>query len=797
MRALDTEVEVAQAAGIIALGNVTSRVLGLVREMVKAGLFGATGSVGALEVAMRVPTLVYDFLVGGIISSALVPVLSDYTARERQAELWHLVSTLLSLAVVVLSAVALIGEWLAPQLVWAMAGGYEARFQEEAIRLLRVMLPAVVFLNIAGIVSGTLYALKRFTLPAFTAAAYNFAIVVLGLLLGRRLGVMSMALGLLVGAICQVVLQWPGLRDIRIRFVLDVRHPALVRIAQLYVPIALGLVVDSLGVVLSYNLASRTGASSIPWMQYSATLIQFPLGLVSLAVSSAILPTLSRQATNGYTASFKTTLAQGLRLVLVLTIPATVGLWVLATPIVALVFEHGGFTGADTLGTVAALRYHLVGLIFAAVDQPLIFAFYARKDTWTPALVGALTVGLYVLMAVGPTLFIPLTLNGLILANSLKWAAHALIMLTLLQRAIGGLEKHGIWELILKATGASLVMGALVSTVANGIGLAGLPGLVEELLQVALGGLVGVAVYGLTATLLGVEDIHLLRAALLDWAKRLTPLRQQFIMHSGMPRESKQSPSVRPELYDESYFLSACEGYEEFVVSEGAHLSRRLKQAFEVAAIGPGMRVLDVGCGRGEILRRCTELGVEAYGVDFAPAALYMARSSGTVCQANARWLPFTDGTFDRVLMFDLVEHLYPRELDQALAEARRVLRPSGRLVIHTAPNVWYDKYAYPLVRLVRTLLGEGERYPKDPRAIVPANLNVHVNEQSVASLRRVLRRAGFHVRVWLDTPPQQRRENVLFRIARYILFNWPPFNLFFEREVFAVAWVDERPPSG
>jgi len=142
------------------------------------------------------------------------------------------------------------------------------------------------------------------------------------------------------------------------------------------------------------------------------------------------------------------------------------------------------------------------------------------------------------------------------------------------------------------------------------------------------------------------------------------------------------------------------------------------------------------------------------------------------------------------VLMFDLVEHLHPWELDRALAEARRVLRSDGRLIIHTAPNVWYDRYAYPLVRLVRTLMGQGVRYPKDPRAIVPANLDVHVNEQSAASLRRVLRRAGFRAHVWLDTHPQNRREGWVFRVVRHILFNWPPFSWFFEREVFAVARV-------
>nr|HID13478.1 murein biosynthesis integral membrane protein MurJ [Anaerolineae bacterium] len=520
--AFQREVEVAQAAGIIALGNIASRVLGVVRETVKAGLFGATGSVSALEVAARVPTLIYDLLVGGMINSALVPVLSDYAAPERRAELWYLISVLLSLAVVALSACVLLGELLAPQVVWLMAGGLDPALQAEATRLLRTMLPAVLFLNVAGIIAGTLYALKRFAFPAFTAAAYNAAIVALALLLGRRLGVASMALGLLAGAALQVALQWPGLRDARLRFVLDTGHAALRRIGRLYIPIALGLIVDMLGVALSYNLASRTGDQSIPWMQYSATLIQFPLGLVSLAVSIAILPTLSRQAAGGGSGSFKATLAQGLRLVLALTIPATVGLWVLATPIVALVFEHGDFTPADTLATVAALRFHLVGLIFAAVDQPLIFAFYARKDTWTPALVGVATVILYVILALAPTLFVPLTLNGLILANSLKWAAHASLMLILLRRSIGGLSRHRVWRLVLKAAVASAVMGTAVHLMAEGMTQIVPAGLVGEALLVGGAGLVGTAIYALLAVLLQMEEVGLVGQALLEWGRRLT-----------------------------------------------------------------------------------------------------------------------------------------------------------------------------------------------------------------------------------------------------------------------------------
>jgi cyclopropane fatty-acyl-phospholipid synthase-like methyltransferase len=255
--------------------------------------------------------------------------------------------------------------------------------------------------------------------------------------------------------------------------------------------------------------------------------------------------------------------------------------------------------------------------------------------------------------------------------------------------------------------------------------------------------------------------------------------------------------SVPAVLYDEDYFLNACEGYAEFISSEGEYLSRRLSEALAVTGVAPGMAVLDVGCGRGEVLRHLQRLGAETHGIDYAPVAVKMAREIADyekktigVYQANAQLLPFVKGSFDRVLMLDIVEHLYPEELERALREALRVLKPGGQIIVHTAPNVWYDRYAYPVVRWVRQLMGEGEDYPKNPRAfLVPANVHVHVNEQSLLSLRRNLRSAGFtDTRVWLSTPPQHRDENVAFRLARKFLFEVPPFRWFFQREVFAVA---------
>ena len=436
-------IEVAQAASIIAVGNVASRVLGLVREIVKADLFGAGGHVSALDTAMALPKIIYALVIGGMINSALIPVFSDYAAAEKREELWRLLGLLLTVVTVAVSVFVVVGELLTPQLVSLSAGGLPLADQQLAVRLLRVMLPGVLFLSLAGILSGVLYALRRFMLPAFTAVTFNAAMVLLAVFFGSRWGVYSMAVGLVIGSLLQVAMQLPGLRDARLQLGLRFHHPAFRRIARLYLPILAGLAVDKVAELLSYRLASHTGPASPSWMTYSATIIQFPLGLVGTAISIAILPTLSRQTNSGQPRQFKATLAQGLRLVLALTIPATVGLWVLSVPIIKLVFEHGDFTTADTLATAAALRFHLLGLVFAAVDQPLIFSFYARKDTWTPALVGVATVCLYVVAALAPTLFTPLTLNGLILANSLKWAAHAMLMLVPSSiRCRGGCVEH-------------------------------------------------------------------------------------------------------------------------------------------------------------------------------------------------------------------------------------------------------------------------------------------------------------------------------------------------------------------
>jgi putative peptidoglycan lipid II flippase len=503
---------IARAASVIAVGNITSRVLGLARETVKSHLFGATWHVDAFQVSSIVPLQLYDLLIGGMISSALVPVFSEYAAPERREELERLAGTLFTLAAITLAVLVLVAEGAAPLIAWLLGSGFDAPTLALAADLLRITLPAVMFLSLSGLLTGLLYALKRFTLPAFTSAVFNASVVAAAILLGSRFGVTSMALGILAGGIFQIALQAPGLRGIRLRLALDWHHPALKRVAQLYVPVAASLIISQVAVYLSINLASHAGEGSLAWMNYATTLIQFPLGLVAAAISMAILPTLSRQSESDSIHLFLATLAHGLKLVLILMIPATVGLFVLAHPIVALVFQHGEFTPQDTIATAQLLRFYLLGLVFMAIDQPLIFAFYARKDTLTPALVGLVCIGIYLAAALVPTLFRPLHVSDLALANAIQWTSHALIMLWLLRRRLGGLSGYGVRALIFKAVAASAAMGTVAALIAWALTPATrLSHTGGNLIIVGGAGLAAVLVYGALMVMLRAQELDVLR----------------------------------------------------------------------------------------------------------------------------------------------------------------------------------------------------------------------------------------------------------------------------------------------
>jgi putative peptidoglycan lipid II flippase len=500
----------ARNAGVLSLGNAASRVLGLIREMVIAYYFGASGQVSAFRVAAQVPMLLYDFLVGGMLSAALVPVLSDYARTRKRSEFIGLVSVLLGVFTLVLTVVVLLLELAAPAVAWTLAGGLDAfdpTLLPLTIRLIRLITPAVWLFSMAGLVTAVLYALQRFTFPAIAAAVYNLGIVIAAPLLAGRMGITSLAVGILAGSAAQLLLMtWDLHRaGLSLRLRIDFHHPALRRIVILYLPIAAGLVVSLFQVALDRRLASGAGPQSIAWMANATTLQQLPLGLISVAIALASLPQLSQHFAIGDEAAYRRTLGSGLRMVLLMIIPAAVGLWLLGEPLVRLLFQRGAFTPADTQAVVAALNIYVIGMVFAAVDFPLNYAFYARNNTLLPALVGVLSVVVYIIVAFA--LLDWLNYLGLVWADSAKQASHALIMLFFLFRRVGRLRSglmKSLGRLALAAGGMALVV-----TMLNRILAPFLPtGALGALVQVTIAGGVGLAVYGLLLWFAGMPEIR-------------------------------------------------------------------------------------------------------------------------------------------------------------------------------------------------------------------------------------------------------------------------------------------------
>ncbi|HPD40139.1 MAG TPA: murein biosynthesis integral membrane protein MurJ [Anaerolineae bacterium] len=513
---------ITHAAALISVGNVTSRVLGLARDVVKSYYFGAGGAVSAFDVAAQVPTMLYDLLTGGMLSSSLVPVFSDYAPPQRRSELWQLLSLLLSLLALCLSALVLIIEIAAPAVARLLSGGLPPAYLDLATQMIRITTPAIIFLNLSGLLTAALYALQRFNRPAFLGTLSNAVMVLTVILLGRtRLESRSLALGLLVSSIAQVLFQWPALRDAALRPVNPLRgHPALPMIGRLYLPIGLGLIVDQAAVALSFNLASHIAVSGIAWMKYAATIIQFPLGMVVTAVSVAILPTLSRFAAGADEQRFSATLAQGIRLVFVLVLPVTALLLVLAEPVVALLFQRGNFMPADTVAVGNALRYNLPGLIFAALDQPLIFAFYARKNTWTPALVGVGTTAFFTVLVLALAQLGELTLGNLILANSLKLTLHALCMFYLFNRHVSTQLIAEVKRTTGIAALAALAILPLAAGLATLVGRFGPEGFMGALSQLIFAGGLSLILYLWLLRRAGVEELQLLEQVIARYGGR-------------------------------------------------------------------------------------------------------------------------------------------------------------------------------------------------------------------------------------------------------------------------------------
>lgn len=452
----------AQNAALLSIGNVASRALGLAREMVIARFF-PLAQVSAFTVASQVPTLLYDFLIGGMLSAALVPILSDYSARGRK-EFAELVSVLLTVFAFLLALITLVLFLFAPNVtaLFMSPEDTDPAILQLATNLLRLVAPGIWLFCMAGALTATLFALQRFTWPALATALYNLGIVAAAPLLAPHIGIQSLALGILAGALTQfVLLSWDLWRvQLPLRFHWNPRHPALGRILYLYLPIALGIGVSLFQVGLDRRLANSDATVTIAWMRNATTLQQLPLGLISVAISLAALPRLSQFYANGQEDAYRQTLGRGLRMVMLLVLPAAVILWTLGESITILIFAGDQIGPADIAQITQALHIYTIGMLFAAIDFPLNYAFYARHNTWLPALVGIASVGVWLVVAF--TLLAPLGYLGLVWADTAKHGSHVVIMLGFLYLRVGRMGA-GVGRGLGLMSIAAFLMGILIS----------------------------------------------------------------------------------------------------------------------------------------------------------------------------------------------------------------------------------------------------------------------------------------------------------------------------------------------
>ncbi len=513
--------QIARATGVVMLGFVLSQVTGLARQNLVSRTFGTSAELDAFYAAAIIPDLLFMLVSGGALASAFIPTFTHVLETGDRARTWRLASAVLNLVVLILAALSLISGFLAPQLVkhvlYAFRPDLDPALQELTASLLRVVLVAPAIYAISGLLMGILNTHQNFWLPAL-APTFNWLGWIIGVVVfAPRMGIIGLAWGYVLGALMHLVVQLPGLRrlpGLKYQLTLGKHIPEVREIARLMAPRLLGVAIVQLNFVINTILATAQPEGSLTAIKVAWMVVTVPQVVIAQAIAIAALPTFSAQAARGATEELGRSLTATLRGVILLSVPASIGLILLRTPVVALLFQYGKFDAHSTELVSAALFWYAAGLLGHSLVEILSRAFYALHDTKTPVLIGAAAMGLNILFSFGFSAlfskfgFMPHA--GLALANSLATALEAAGLLYLINRRLPGVQNAGT---------LSALSQSILAAFGMGVGLAGWLALVpnqpvwlQALGGVALGGLV----YGLLALALRVTEIH----QALQWALR-------------------------------------------------------------------------------------------------------------------------------------------------------------------------------------------------------------------------------------------------------------------------------------
>jgi putative peptidoglycan lipid II flippase len=507
--AVDRMRQLAQGALVVLTGFLLSRLLGAVRNIVIAAHFGAGTEYGAYVAAIALPDLVFQVLVGGAVGSAFIPVFKRYSTSGRDDEAWYLTSSVINIFVVIALVTSVVLAIFARPIMDVWVAGQDAEFRDRVASLTRILLVSPAVFAASTFCSSVLNSYNRFAIAAMAPLMYNLAIIAAAWLLSGPFGIYGLAIGAVVGALLHLCIQLPFCLRLGMRWrpIFDFRHQGVREVVRLFAPRVLGLGVVQVNQVLSaIVLASFLGAVSIGFLNYAWQLIMLPLAL-AMAVGTAVFPRLSEESALENRAGFEQLFLLSLRMILFLTIPASIGLIALGEPVIRLVFQHGQFDDASTVGVASAMVFYALGLAGHATVEIVDRVFYARHDTRTPVLAAVLAVGVnltasLLLMRTG------LSFRGLALASSIAALVEASVLLRFITKRMPGLRIERLATPFLRILAASLVMGLPVAWLAGQLDPLlrpyGTPG---EALLLATCVSVGAALYALLSLVFRSDEI--------------------------------------------------------------------------------------------------------------------------------------------------------------------------------------------------------------------------------------------------------------------------------------------------
>ena len=473
----------ARSAGLAGAATLASRVLGLARDQVLAAFFGAGNEMDAFIVAFRIPNLVRDLFAEGAMSAAFVPTFTRHLTQHGKEQAWRLGSNVLTTLLVVTGVLVAIGVAFAHSIVALYAADYAAvpGKLELTVRLTRVMLPFLSMVAVAAALMGMLNSLHHYFLPALAPATFNVATIVGAFTLVPLMPligwppIMAIAISAIAGGLGQIATQWPSLRreGFRYRVLFDPHDPGLRQVLLLMGPGTIGLAATQVNVFVNTLLATGQGTGAVSWMAYAFRLMYLPIGLFGASIATAVLPAAARHAAIEDLDGMRHTVSRGISLMLMLNVPATLGLMTLATPIVQLLFERGRFLPADTEPTAAALRLYAIGLIGYATARIASPTFYALRLSRIPVAVSISTIAANVVLSV--LLVRVMGFRGLALGTALAALADGALLIYLLRRHLNGIDGAQLAVTFVKVTLASIVM-AVVAGAVERMATAMLPG---------------------------------------------------------------------------------------------------------------------------------------------------------------------------------------------------------------------------------------------------------------------------------------------------------------------------------